>query len=140
MRHVYETPENLKNEQVVAEQITSKWDIKVEKLKPLHHFDYAFIHDGKITGFLEIKCRTFASNTYWTYMISLEKVMRGMDYWERCNLRVILAVHWTDRIGWCNLEREGDGWEIVLGGRNDREDDQDMEPVVLIPVLNFKNL
>lgn len=139
-RPVYETEQNLSQEQAVALTISKAWDIGVRKLKKLYPFDWAFIYEGEVTGFLEIKCRTNASADYADYMISADKIRWACSMISAFDCRCILAVQWTDRLGAHNINPEQFNYVLEMGGRNDRGDDQDIEPVVKIPLKWFKTI
>ena len=138
MRPLYETQEDLENEKSVASIIKSVWDLTAVKMPRAYHLDYA-LKDGQDTlrGFAEIKTRTTNKGKYPTYLISLSKIMNARRLTEYTGLSCILIVKWLDNIGWINLDIEG---ELGFGGRKDRNDWQDQEPVIFLPIDKFKRL
>lgn len=140
MRPMYESKDDLFNEQAVASYIAAKrpglfW----RKLPVAYPLDYAFF-DGKnnLRFFAEIKCRRVASTNFPTFILSLHK-------WDSGNriangaVPVYLIVRWTDRIGSLRFRPVTRECDIRLGGRTDRKDVQDMEPVIHLPTKNFAN-
>ena len=69
-------------------------------------------------------------------MISLGKVLAARKMTEGTSLPSFLVVQWQDRMGYIRLDSLEET-EIVMGGRMDRVDAQDVEPVVLFPVQDF---
>lgn len=138
-RPIYETPANIAAENAVSEAISKLWDIKIVKLKRLYPFDRAVIRDKEITGFLEIKCRPNPKDQYPEYMISLDKIRWALEIRQTLGHPCFLAVQWTDQLGIHRIDSKMDYW-VGMGGRIDRNDPQDMEPVVMINTKWFKNL
>jgi hypothetical protein len=138
-RPVYETALNKSAEDEVADQIAKAWDIQLVKLKPLYRFDRAFIFENEITGYCEIKCRTNKSTDYPTYLLSMDKYTAATALNQLMEKSVYLVVAWTDITGWVKLVYNPE-WRVKMGGRMDRNDEQDMEPCVFIPVKDFKAL
>ena len=77
--------------------------------------------------------------TYNTYLLSSAKVMSAHTLTRATGLPCFLVVQWTDCLGWIDLETTEPlyvGW----GGRIDRNDSQDMEPVMHYDILEFKRM
>ena len=83
---------------------------------------------------IEIKTRT---KKYETWYVSLNKVMKGMEF-RRAGVRPFFAVSWPDGI--FQIELINPPKDIRLGGRKDRGDWQDMEPVAHFPVADFRRV
>lgn len=102
--------------------------------------EYAF-YDGVFTiggrkCVVEVKVRKNERSRYPTYMLS------KMKYDTLCSVTqqgadALLAVQWTDQLGVIQLPTEH---TISTGGRYDRNDPQDVEQVVLIPIKKFKRV
>jgi hypothetical protein len=69
-----------------------------------------------------------------TYMLSQQKY-QGLLSWAEYGLTPILLVSWQDAIGYVRLPCPHD---IAVGGRRDRGDALDIEPVVHIKTSDFK--
>jgi len=98
--------------------------------------DFCAIRDGVVVGFIETKVR---SNPHWqypTYMISLKKLSAASAAMVALNVPTILAVRWSDAWGYVSLIGLP-SHTSAIGGRVDRADPQDMEPVALIPMSHF---
>ena len=67
----------------------------------------------------------------------MEKVLAARQFSEFAGVPSILAVKWKDGSGFIVLNTLED-FELGFGGRVDRDDSQDMEPVIFIPIKNFR--
>lgn len=154
-RSRYERPADLQNELSVMNTVCSLWKCQAIKLNA-RRFNIDFIvfrvekdfrvideseHCKKIEGasrsaFVEVRCRNNTSTKYPTMMLSNLKWLELKRYSEPNNPAIFL-VSWTDKIGYVayhqNLPHHRE-W----GGRNQLRDDQDIEPVVHIPIAHFR--
>lgn len=133
----YENKFNISNEEKLAEKIAIRWKLGWKRNPPRYPIDISFVDNKIIKGFAEIRCRTVSSNEYKTFMISISKVMAANDLAKSSGLSVLLIVQWTDCIGWINLETVKPEF-LAWGGRLDRQDVQDMEPVAHYLIKHFK--
>tara|TARA_R110000803_G_scaffold167416_5_gene230658 strand:+ start:1551 stop:1979 length:429 start_codon:yes stop_codon:yes gene_type:complete len=136
-RPMYETAETRLQEQSLIEYCCDKWNMDAIKLPIKYGVDYmAMDKRGKATGFIELKQRTTTKDAYNTYFISLHKMMNVQALIKATELPVTLVVQWTDWCGWVRLDTIP-YHSIYAGGRGDRNDWQDREPMVHIPIKNF---
>jgi len=133
-----ETEQNLKDERLVAELIEAEWNVMVKKLPRLYHLDFVLLNKAKqIRGFAEIKIRDNPQLQYAEYMIGLSKVLQAKKLTEFTGQTCVVIVRWTDFTGWISLrEYKRIGW----GGRTDRDDFQDLEPMAFFTASAFKAL
>ena len=126
MRPTFETPRDLQIEAEVADLLAKRSGMKAVKTKQYYPVDWVFMRGELAWGVVEIKVR---KKHYPQMMLGLEKVQA---------LRGFAADGLEARVVFCTPEgvfvkkiREGpvDGW-IGIGGRKDRGDDQDIEPMV----------
>jgi hypothetical protein len=136
-RPIYETPADQSREEQVRVWLERHCRCTAVKLKPLYQFDHALVQDGEIQGFAEIKCRTFPSTQYRSYLISGDKMVKALAWRELAGVPCYLVVAWTDAIGMFLIE-PGQDYTVKLGGRKDRKDPQDLEPCFYIPLGWFK--
>jgi hypothetical protein len=139
VRPRYETEESLVQETQVLTLLCHHWECIAKKLPVRYELDYLLIRNRKAMGWLEIKVRAINYEYYPTYMISLGKVMAARKLTEATSLPSFLVVQWRDGKGYIRLDDLGE-FEITMGGRTDREDDQDVEPVVLFPIQGFTQI
>lgn len=139
MRPFYEIEADLDNERDIIQALHLPKDITFEKLPISYKLDYAVIKDDKIAAFAEIKARKNTMGAYGTYMIALSKYLTAKEYLNTLGLHTYLIVRWTDVIGKVLLsDFDKSQIRVKLGGRKDRNDWQDIEPVVHIPTLYFE--
>tara|TARA_R110000772_G_scaffold94505_1_gene192450 strand:+ start:1681 stop:2103 length:423 start_codon:yes stop_codon:yes gene_type:complete len=105
------------------------------KLPIQYKMDFCVTRNDYATSFVEVKCRNNKMEAYPTYMISLSKILSAAQYRD-FGINCILLVQWTDKMGWVRMPNKE--WLTKVGGRKDRGDWQDVEPVAHIPVSEFK--
>lgn len=135
----YETKQNLRLEDVVSEIYARYLQVGQVKIPAKQYrMDRAAVCDGRIVGFFEIKTRTVAHNHYAFYMLSAAKFRDGV-YWHNLGLSFTLVVSFTDGLFYYTY-RDHDDIRYALGGRTDRNDAQDIEPLALIPMGLFRQV
>jgi len=134
-RVMYESQKNLGEEQNALRYISQKWGVSYAKLPISYKLDYTMYRNGTHVGFIEVKCRTNKLNDYKTYILSLSKVKEARILADMTNTKSLLIVRWSDYTGWINLRSE---FIIKQGGRSDRNDWQDQEPVCHFNISKFK--
>ena len=95
---------------------------------------------GNSRAVVEVKNRACKRHKYPTYMISVDKWMAGLSMQSYIKLPFILVVSWDDEIGYLNCYEHLNEINVNMGGRKDRNDAQDIEPVVHIPIYLFETL
>lgn len=143
MRPIYETDKDIKAQRDVADILESSWKCQAVSLPKLYPADYAMCRqDRRILSLVEIKCRpTVDSDDYATYMLSASKLIALDHIASSLNVPAILVVKWRDKIGYTDLTRRLAKTEtFFMGGRYDRDDPDDLEPIVHIPLEDFKFL
>lgn len=142
MRPVYENQVDRDAEEAVAKSLGEFWRTKYTKLPKSYHVDYMLSNgSGVARAWLEVKCR---SRWYDTMMISLNKFLAGTRVADATGLAFLMAYSVDGEIRYVRLESgdlTGDrGLYVSVGGRTDRGDSQDIEPVVMIPLGLLKKL
>lgn len=139
-RPQYETELHLAAERECIEEVQMAWNCVLLKLPKSYRADYLAMRDGRIVGWVEVKCRSHEWDDYeaWGgYMISLGKAMAVCQLAERTNMPACLIVSACKDIRWSPLST---GHPLVRGGRKDRKDDADIEPCLMIPTKLFKGI
>ena len=131
----YETQDNLERENNVLRHMSVKWDVSYSKLPISYKLDYAMYRDENLLGFAEVKCRQNSINDFSTYIISLSKVIKARRLASVTGTKSVLIVSWSDATGWINFFSD---FEVKQGGRSDRDDWQDQEPVCHFDIKEFK--
>jgi hypothetical protein len=136
-RPLYETQMDLGNEQDVAKYLEIKWDAKLRKLPISYSVDWMLMRDNPV-AFAELKCRKNESTKYPTLMLSLNKWVKGNQFADELGVPFLIICQWNDGLFFYIAKSSVITYGI--GGRTDRGDSQDTEPVVYIPVESFKRI
>lgn len=138
MRPLYETPKDKARALSVAVTLAGAWGYRTCTPTPdLHVAD--FILQDHVSGvgpaIVEVKCRTNRKDAYPTYMLSKAKYDRLLELCaDNPGTSAVLIVSWADAVGACILPAEH---TVGRGGRWDRGDARDVEPIVYIPISAF---
>lgn len=138
MRPRYETETDLANEAAVVNVVASRWLCECRKLPLRYELDYAIYKDNFLRAYLEIKCRSVASNQYATVILSAAKVATAKQLSAAAGVPSILVVSYTDLDLWIDISKADAKYSP--GGRSDRGDAQDLEPVAHFYVEEMKVL
>lgn len=136
-RPIYERGKDRDNERRVADWLARRQpgSLRPVQMPKRYPVDFALIDDrGEFNCWLEIKCRTNAIDAYPSYMVSLEKVRGMFDLARFTAIPTRLVVRWEDCLGYLNFPCP---YEIRMGGRKDRGDWQDVEPMAHFDVRSF---
>lgn len=136
-RPFYETRKDLQKEISALRKIAVR--TTPVKLPLRYEIDFAMVDGDKICAFAEVKCRTNPFGQYPTLMISAAKLISGITLSGMTGCPFWLIVQWTDKIGALEIDSLS-RFTMGIGGRWDRGDEQDIEPVVHIPTSAFKIL
>ena len=135
MRVLYETVDNLRSEKNVIGYVSGRWNVASFKLPMSYKLDYAMYRNEKLVGFAEVKCRTHNFGAFPTYIISLAKVLEARRLGKETNTTPILLVSWLDVLAYLDFFSP---FTIKQGGRSDRNDWQDQEPMCHFDLKHFK--
>jgi hypothetical protein len=96
--------------------------------------------DGEeVTSWVEVECIENPFKQYPTLAIGITKLMAGLAFEHKTGLPFFLVVHWPDFLGYIRIKSLSE-FKILKGGRTDRNDNADVEPMVHIPIQMFKKL
>lgn len=137
MRPMYENKLTLDEELLFADEICSTWSIHLQKMPLSYKLDFSVIRKNKIVAFAELKCRRVSKDKYPTYLIGLSKIISAQNIHKASKKPVMLCVKWTDCAGWIRLDDPDLQFDLAIGGRKDRQDWQDVEPICFIPIEQF---
>jgi len=137
-RPLYETSADREHESRLVSGLSQKFKCTFEKLPIKMGMDYAALRNGEVVAFFEVKRRSVSSNKYPTYMISVHKLMAAKSLSELTGLPCYLLVEWTDKTGIIKLPPKN--MTIKMGGRADRNDPDDIEPVFHFQIGDFSSV
>jgi hypothetical protein len=140
MRPTYETASDRQREQSAAERFAAHFGGELINFPPMARVDKLLMIGGKMRALMEVKCRTHKFGHYDTYMLSAEKYMTLLRASRDFNIAGLVVVGFTDCIAWVDTKAVGGLRIIAGGGRTDRNDPQDIEKVVKIPMVKFTKL
>lgn len=136
MRPLYEDEFDLGREEKFSRLVAEKFHCTFRKLPIRYGLDFAAERDGKVVSFVEVKTRNVGVTTYPTFMLSVSKFMAADALTRTTGLPCFLAVGWQSMWGYIPMNGKPPG-DVAMGGRTDRGDSQDVEPVFLIPTSTF---
>ena len=141
MRELFEKKSDLANEAEVVRFLEYTWPSKAFKLPIKYHLDYLL--QNKVTNeniaFIEIKCITYSMaqiKSFGGYKLSLEKWLTACKLTEITGISCHLIVRATDGLFYCDMDNTQRP-DIIVFGRTDRNDPQDVEPSVLLKPERF---
>jgi hypothetical protein len=135
MRPLYESSKDLSNELRVSKILKDCWEADFVKLTMAYHVDWAVVRGSEIKAFAEFKRRHNPKDRYPTFMISLNKWKHGREIGKELGVPFLIIVEWDDGLYYCDTEAVARTYGF--GGRSDRGDSQDQEPVVFINTKAF---
>jgi len=139
-RPMYETRSDRENQTVVAQMFVDRYFPAItgyHLTPPRYPVDVAFTNGDDIKVFAEIKNRNVSMHTYPTYMISIAKIVSMKSLSSSCGVPCLLLVKWKDFGGYLDVSKVLP-LKLSIGGRVDRNDDQDVEPVAHYEISLFK--
>ena len=137
MRPIYENGATLAAEEATIRRVADRWGVTFQKLPIQYRVDWALIRDGKVACWCECKRRHNNKGKYPSLMLSLSKVTHGLELARQTGLPFLVVVEWDDALAYWKADRISG---VRLGGRVDRGDWQDVEPVVDIGIELFTEL
>lgn len=135
MRPLYETQQDLHNEGQVLARICAAWECEGTKLPLTYKVDYALTRHGEIKAWAEIKCRNTEYPDMW---VSLKKWMAGVRLSKTTGRPFVLVYCFKHKVYWKAVQ--DDLPVIRIGGRTDRSDWQDVEPMAVFSLKDFQVL
>ena len=131
-----ETVKDLENEDRARRLIEQYRDKVVTKLSETHYqIDWAISDpDNTLTCYAEYK---FRSKKYPTVILSAAKYAQGMFLSQPVGVPFRLFIEWPWGIFWADMPM---GLPAIMGGRKDRDQEADWEPMVEISSDLFRPL
>ena len=141
MRPMYETEDQRTEEARIVNRVAEIWGVEAVKLKPAYAVDFIYLDNGNVSALVEAKNRKYSMDKmdHWGgVMCSLHKWSNGILYSQISNLPFVFLVGAVDGIYAHVADGNIDG--VIYSGRRDRNDPQDMEPVILLRKNRFEFL
>lgn len=134
-RPIYENAASLTAEDGVIRALCGAWRCEAKKLPRSYGLDYLLLRGGLAQAACEVKVR---GRRYDTLFLSLHKVAATLQF-SHVSLPSFLVVAWPDGLYWRELSFDA-GAYLGFGGRTDRNDPADLEPVVHWPASSFRRI
>jgi hypothetical protein len=136
---MYETPADLQREQATIERFLAHFPgCTAEKLPRNTHADFAILSPkGKRVLYVEVKQRFCSRRRYSTYWIGKSRLERLARSALRDGVTPLLLVEWEDALGFVDPNKALKASKISIGGRTDRNDERDIEPMASFPFHLF---
>ena len=142
MRQTYENTASLRKEADFQKTIETAWRCKLQKMHKHHIIDFMVVDDDKTAkAFIEVKCLNKTYNQFPCAILSLSKFMKGIEYFNVTGLPFVFATRLDDGDYFYRYEKQHPKFEISWGGRTKQTRDKfDIEPIVKIPMVYFKEI
>tara|TARA_R100000951_G_scaffold113097_1_gene114476 strand:- start:299 stop:718 length:420 start_codon:yes stop_codon:yes gene_type:complete len=137
-RPIYENESTLQAEKEFAQYAQQKLLCFLVKCPRSFKIDFAATRKNQVVSFIEYRKRTNDFNEYPTFMIAASKKIAAQAINKASGLPVYLFVKWADHLGYTDLTNCKSSWNV--GGRTDRNDPADFEPVIHIDLSEFKTI
>ena len=135
MRPKYETQHDLERQGIAAAKFCKAFRCVLHGLPEFYEVDFLVEFKGLMRGVCEVKCRDIFSYDYGTVILSLHKFKAMTEYGRLVGGSADLVVQFKDKMMTVNLLAYHPSlMKISTGGRHDRDDAQDTEPVIHIPL------
>jgi hypothetical protein len=142
MRPIYETTADLQREDDVLKVLEKLWNLKLIKLPIRYHLDFVAVKEDRAKAFVEVKTRNYSMqqiDAMGGYLMSIGKWSSAKSLYDCSGLPFVLVAKTTDGI-YYSVFKEFKPDDILVRGRTDRNDWQDIEPCVVIRADKFKKL
>lgn len=142
-RPLYETGAQRERETRIVAYLSDLWECRARKLPITYHLDYVFERDGQAVAFAELKSRTTKTwrevSNLGGYLINLSKIERARTVQATTGLTFVLVVEFADGIRSAVFrDLAAEQFQVVVRGRADRGDWQDVEPAVVIDAVRLE--
>jgi len=134
-RPIYESETDRAEENAIADMICAAWSCSVVKLPVAYHLDRAILRQKEVVAWTEIKRRKRTLRQHDSVFLSMQKVFAAHNYHRVTGKPCLFIVRFDDCLAYADMLPPR---LIEFRGRTDRGDWQDQEPVVMIPVDEFR--
>ena len=143
MRPIYETDADLDRESGVIDVVEKAWNCTAAKLPIRYHLDYVLKRGDKAVALCEIKTRNYTMQKIGEmggYLMSIGKWDAAKRLSDAPLLPFIRIAKTLDGVYYSSFQDEFKPDDVLVRGRTDRNDWQDIEPCVLLDVGRFKKI
>lgn len=141
-RPIYEREVDLTHENRMKTILEAKWNCTLNKLPIKYHLDWMAMRGKEPMAFMEFKHREKLSiGAYPRYMMSLDKWIKAKQLCKQVEVPFIMVITFTEGTYYGVFPHNGlHDITYGFGGRYDRGDAQDVEPMVYLSLEKFIKL
>lgn len=141
-RPIYESQVDLTHENKMKTFLEAKWNCTLHKVPLKYQVDWLAMRGKDPMAFVEFKHREKLSiNAYPRYMISLDKWMKAKQLCKEVEIPFIMVITFTEGTYYGVFAHNGlHDVTYGFGGRYDRGDAQDVEPMIYLPLKKFMKI
>jgi len=142
MRPIYETEQDRTAEEEIISRWCEHYKYDWEKLPGGYTLiDFAiFKPSGPMQAVAEVKDRPGWKEAYGSVFLSMHKARELYLYFHMGTVAVFIVRTPGDKIRHVRIDERVKHWHIWWRGRTDRNDPQDLEPCIHIPINEFRTL
>jgi len=140
---MYENDLSLKDEKRVQPLLERRFNLTLHKMPISYRIDWFATRNGQASAVIEYKRRFVERNQYDSIFLSLSKWNAGLDFVLKNKLAFVFVAEWNDGIGYLAVPSADSikNYQIGFGGRTAQtRDNGDIEPVIYLPISEFKLL
>lgn len=141
-RPIYESQVDLTHENKMKTFLEAKWNCTLHKVPLKYQVDWMAMRGKDPMAFVEFKHREKLSiDAYPRYMISLDKWMKAKQLCKEVEIPFIMVITFTEGTYYGVFAHNGlHDVTYGFGGRYDRGDAQDVEPMIYLPLKKFMKI
>lgn len=141
-RPIYESQVDLTHENKMKTFLEAKWNCTLHKVPLKYQVDWLAMRGKDPMAFVEFKHREKLSiDAYPRYMISLDKWMKAKQLCKEVEIPFIMVITFTEGTYYGVFAHNGlHDVTYGFGGRYDRGDAQDVEPMIYLPLKKFMKI
>lgn len=130
---IFRNREDAANEKAVAQYIGEKLGCTIRPFADLSPVDWYAETDGRLTGVLELKCRSHPSTKYRTVYLNVRKWLALMLASNGLGVPAMFVVRFEDGVKWVNVA-DVPAHNVRIGGCAFKRKESDVEPLIEVPV------
>ncbi len=137
-RPIYETDTDRVEQWLAVVPLSVLTGTVAVEMPPLAPWDFEMTRNGSAVALVEVRCRSNARAKYETFMCAARKLVKLQAAANARRIASIMLVRWSDAVGFVKLNAiDLATFGRAVGGRVDRNDPLDIEPVSHIPIDMF---
>jgi len=133
-----QTASQRRTEDLIAGRLARCWKCDVRRLAEYDRVDYYLVRDETVMAVCELKVRDVKHDAYPTVYLSARKyaslTLLGSAFGVRPLFIVAFADGWLGYVNVLDVPRQ----KLLMRGRHDRNKDNDVEPMLQVPLESFK--